>query len=499
MLSLVLFIFIPFAICGDARGDSVGSDSQSVIGQSFYIPGIDLNAEELHGGYQVFSQVNNCIGEEPFRQTKRQSSFFKDTESFYSSIAADASISLDSGAGFTLGFTLDSTTSSISDRSRNVTGMTYTDRSLTKQAFLQSRCLNNPDLDGDLLSRFERLPSSISEPWSPRGWSAYQTFLKRYGSHVVNRVQFGTAIYQHAFSESSRSYSERMFATDICVQISGPLGWFNSSACTGITVEDISKVSSMSVSNRFVARGGSPETRAELTLKRSDTAIKKLLLETETFAAPVIYKFIPIWDVLKEKYFGTEHQSKVHNLESYYSGFRSYECNHVMKYEPKLELEYEYQKFEVLDRTDADGNPIFQCSILNEGCQTVDDCKWHYYKGRLWQWRCYCKNDHCIRYNETDLNTGVTKKTPYLYPTGWKESWQGNCRAIDNKPYCRCTTSNKRNVLWSSEKNGLYLIAPLTSGNETTSGCSGFRPTLFTVSLIYSMFLCLLIFNFTAP
>ena len=493
MIFLELFILISFAVCGDV----VGSDSQSVIGQSFYIPGIDLNAEELHGGFQVFTQIDDCIGEKPFQLTKRSSSFFKDTESFYSSISSETSISVNFKSHYTMGITLDSTTKDISGSSRNVTGMTYMDISLTKRFSLQNRCLINPDLDGDLLSRFERLPSSISEPWSPSGWSAYQIFLNRYGSHVVRMVYSGTALYQHSFSDSSHSHSESVFKTKICAEIGGPLGLNNANACTNITAEDRLKVSSMSVSYKFVARGGSTETRAGLSLERSDSAIKKLLLESEPFAAPVIYKYIPIWDILKEKYFGTEHQVKVHNLQSYYSGFRNYECTHVKKYEPKLQEEYEYQKFEVLDRNDAVGNPIFQCSILNEGCQTVDDCDWSYYKGRVWDWRCYCIDDHCIQYNETDLNTGVTKTTPYLYPSGWDDGLEGNCYAIDDEPYCKCTTSTKRHVLWSSLNN--VLFDALTSGNETTSGCSGFRPTLFTVSLIYSLLLCHLIFNFTYP
>ena len=484
---LLFSVFISFAVCGDAGTP----DTQSVIGQSFYIPLIDLNAEELHGGVQVFSQIDDCIGEEPFLQTKRQNSFFKDTESFYSSISSESSISAKFRSDFTMGVTLDVTTKSISGRSRNITGMTYTDMSLTKQAFLQSQCLEIPKLNGDLLSRFERLPSSISKPWSHTGWSAFQLFLNSYGSHVVKKVYFGTAIHQHTFSDSSHSYSEKMFAINICAKllVSDP-------SCAGIKTDDISDASFMSVSDRFVARGGSPATRSELTLKRSETAIRKLLGESETFAAPVIYKYIPIWDILKEKYFGTEHEAKVHNLQSYYSGFLNYECTHLKRYEPKLEEEYEFQKFEVLDRTDGNGNPIFQCSILNEGCQTADDCGWSYYKGRVWQWRCYCKNGQCIQYDQTKLNTGVTKTIPHLYPFAWDKSWQGNCYAIDDKPYCKCTTSTKRRVLWSSEDNWLYSAL---NGNKTTSGCSGFRSTMFTVSLIYASFLCLLLFNFTAP
>ena len=485
------FAFISFALCGEAGA----TDSQLVIGQSFYIPGIDLNTEELHGGIQIFSQVNDCIGEQPFRQTDHHFTFFKSTESFYSSVSSDTKISATFQTHFTLGFTLDVTTKSISGRSRNVTGMTYTDMSLTKQVFLQLHCLKTPNLDSDLLSRFESLPSSISEPWTPSGWSAYQMFLNRYGSHVVKTVFLGTAINQHTFSDSSLSYSESNLKTKICAQISDPINekTLNAKACAGIEIEDLSKVSFMSVSDRFIARGGSLETRAELRLKRKDTTIEKLLSEAETFGAPVKYTFVPIWDILKEKYFGTEHQAKVHNLQSYYSGFRNYGCKYLKKYEPQLEEQYEFQKFEVLDQTDANGNPIFQCSILNEGCQTTDDCDWSYYQGRLWDWRCYCKNGHCIQHDQADLNTGVTKPTPHFYPFSWDEGWQGNCKAIDDEPYCKCTTSAKRHVLWSSEDNWLYSAL---NGTKTTSGCSGFGSTKFTVSLFCSSFLCLLISNF---
>ncbi|XP_072014934.1 DELTA-thalatoxin-Avl2a-like [Amphiura filiformis] len=320
---MVFFIiFVVFAV----SGWSVAISSNSVIGQSFYIPTYDLQGDTLRGGYQLFEHIpDKCIGVKEEAVIDSFSSYFKDTATFYKSLSTDTSLDVSVNS---LGATLDATTKSVSGNSRDVSGLTYTHLSKSKNEYLEQSCLSKMNLERHIASSFENLPLSIDRPSMPSGWFAYETFLKVHGSHYVTQASYGSSLYQHAFSESSASYTKQDFSIKACVAFAGTTGATTGqvNVCQGVTSEQKSSASSLDIKTRFVARGGSSETRTQLYKDRSDETIARFLGEAQESDDPISYKFTPIWQLLSYKYQNTEQFPKVKNLRSYYLGFLGYPC-----------------------------------------------------------------------------------------------------------------------------------------------------------------------------
>lgn len=193
---------------------------------------------------------------------------------------------------FSLSFTLDSVSKGISSFKRTVTGNSLLIMAAASQTLLIKDCIINPSyIDENLLTDFAALPEDINSPWQLNSWQLYDAFLKKHGSHVVTAVTYGSSINQMAFADTSDSYSERDFQVKSCLSLAGPtdIGKVNVSMCAGIDQSEITKVSTMTMSDSLVVRGGTQETRNALIKQRTAELIETFMNEANDPRANSLY------------------------------------------------------------------------------------------------------------------------------------------------------------------------------------------------------------------
>lgn len=324
--------------------------------------------------------------------------FYKSTKTFYSMIGTSSSLSTKLQSDFTLGLTLDVNTKSISGSRRSVTGNSLLIMAQTYQTLIHKDCLQNPNmLSRDFLSDFQQLPTNISKPWMGSDWSPYDAFLRKYGTHVVTSITYGSSINQMAFADTSESYTENDFQVKSCMSLGGganetQIGSMGVDACSDIDSSEISRVSSLTMSDTLVIRGGSPETRNELVLHRNDELINKFMNEAQEYNATISYSFMSVWELLQVLWSSVTHQPnfiKAVNLEYYYLGYLNYGCPYS---------EYKGQQLQAFNFTKlhTPTAPQYECTLAPEGCHSDDSC---HYKP-IW---CSCRGVHCVRLSELQV------------------------------------------------------------------------------------------------
>ena len=334
--------------CGGAE------DNNSYVGRAVYLPDYDLLGDDMSGGYPVFKALpKECVTVSHNPIVDSSSTFYEDTSTFYSSFGTESSISGELQVDFSLSSSLDATTKSISGSDRTVRGTTYHSYSKVSSDFLQMSCFGE-ELNDNLRNDFEALAAAIDNPSPESSWSAYRAFLTTYGSHIIREVFYGSSFYQHAFSDSKKEYTQKELNTKACASFG--FGIANTSVCNGITQEDINAISSLTMSERFIARGGTDQTRTQMYANRSAELISKFLNEAHATHQPIQYKFIPIWVILQNQYLGTDHFTKAINMEAYYKGYLNYDCAYRTD-------NVVLQKFEHSDQSTPD-YPMYQ-SVLS--------------------------------------------------------------------------------------------------------------------------------------
>ena len=330
-----------------------------------------------------------------------------------------------------MGTTLDVTTQSISEEKRTVSGVTLDVRAVRSVEYLEKSCSHELVLNENVRRSFENLPPTISEPWIQSSWREYKIFLNTYGSHIVREVFYGSSIYQHCFSESSRSYTQREYAVKSCVEFAGPtlVGSLDVQACANISQEEINSVQRSETSSLLVLRGGSPETRSLLHQTRTKDTIAQFLLEADETHQPIEYKYIAVWTLLQSKYIGTEHFNKAINLEYFYKGFLNYGCDYRVYKNTVL------QKFVNAPQGSSE-HTAYKCVIAPDGCHSDNDC---HYRHAFW---CECRGDSCVR----DSGGSGNQKTVATIFRGRGWAWQG-CSLGFFKCYCS-NPNNYWRVVW---------------------------------------------------
>lgn len=423
----------------------------NAIGRGFWLHTYNVMGALDDTGTQVLKpdMVRKCSKNSQDYSSSRSFSFFKDTKSFYSTITSTAGLTSSLQSDFSLSFTLDSVSKGISSFKRTVTGNSLLIMAAAGQTLLIKDCVNNPShIDENLLRDFAALPEVIKSPWQLNSWQLYEVFLKKHGSHVVTAVTNGSSINQMAFADTSDSYSERDFQVKSCLSLAGPtdVGELDVSMCAGIDQSEITKVSTMTMSDSLVVRGGTQATRNALIKQRTAELIETFLNEANRTHAPVHYTFTSIWDILQGIFAGVDQSNflRAVNLEYYYLGYLNYGCDY------QLYSGQELQKFDFTSGA-SPSSPEYECTLAPEGCHSDDDC---HYKP-IW---CSCKGPSCVHYKDKTLDTGAIKTTAYAN-TNEDWGWHG----CDWKPglagsVCICRSESKlRSTVWKRDnKNAMY-------------------------------------------
>lgn len=409
------------------------------IGAGIYVPGRDLLGGNLLGGRTIYEGIEQCIRSTTTIPTiKIHTRRYENTASFYQSVTTETSISGELQGDFTMGVTLEATTKNVAGSTKRVSGFTYKAYSQASVDYQDAKCVEGLSLDDGLIQSFESLPTTIENVQNKNSWIEYETFLKRFGSHVFVEVSRGSSIYMHTFAKESADYSEKDFKVKACINLVVPTeaGLSNASICSGVTKEDIKNVSKMDMTALFIARGGSDETRAKVAdpTLRNDALIAKFLSEAKVTDQPISYRFASIWTILQAKYVQSkENLAKALNLEAYYKGYQSFGCEY------KEDNGFVFQKFV---STNLSSLPSYACQLAPQGCHEDNDCS--YNLGAY----CQCGGQTCVRYGETLLDTDKQKPYAYAYTgTGW--GGQGCIYWFAEGCYCS-EPRNEWKTVWSS-------------------------------------------------
>ena len=392
----------------------------TILGKAIYVPEEDLLGS-IPNGISFFTDVNDrCQRKIKMATTVKDQSFYQTTEEFYKSVATETNLKAGYESSFSLGFTLDVTTKSVSGSKRDVSG---TSINLATKSFEQQflpNCLYETALHSRVISDFARLPTRIGSPWYKSSWRAYHHFLETHGSHVITDVTFGSSIDQYAFAEKKSSYNSRQFTVKACASLAagvGP-GKLSLSACSGVSKDEINKLSNAKMTTSITVRGGSVDLRNRLVYERSNELIIKFLSEGHTHPTPIAYTLTPIWEILRRHGTVTSGNKNAYiqaiNLQYYYDGYLNFGCPYkrsIRVNTPPL------QKFDYAEHSSST-NPVFQCTIAPQGCHHNDDCR--YQIGV----KCECRGSSCIKHGQIKLANGKSRATAAPnYNRRW--SWNG--------------------------------------------------------------------------
>ena len=411
--------------------------------------------------------VPQCSRDSQDYTSSRSFSFFKDTKSFYSTMTSTADLDSSLQSDFSLSFTLDSVSKGISSFKRTVTGNSLLIMAAASQTLLIKDCINSPShIDQNLLTDFTALPQIINSPWQLNSWQLYDAFLKKHGSHVVTAVTYGSSINQMAFADTSESYSERDFQVKSCLSLAGPtdIGELNVSMCAGIDQSEITKVSTMTMSDSLIVRGGNQATRNELIKHRTAELIETFMNEANETHAPILYTFTSIWDILQGIFAGVDQLNflRAVNLEYYYLGYLNYGCDYQVYGGQEL------QKFNFTLSANP-SKPEYECTLAPTGCHSDGDC---HYKP-IW---CSCKGQSCVHYKDETLDTGAIKTTAYAntnadwgwHGCDWKPGLAGSkciCR-YESKQRCTVWKRDSKNAMYQAHSESLYRMVKNKEGGK---------------------------------
>ena len=381
-------IFFLLVFTGVVLEDPEPTPPKSSLGQGFFIPKKDILGEFIDGAMIFDTIEKDCISVVPRPETKQVNTYFKTTETFYSFLSTKTGISAKYVGEYTMKTTLDVTTKSISGGSLQVSGLSLDIYALKETAVFSTHCLNTLPLSKALLADFEKLPVKVADPNNKNDWLPFDSFLQKYGSHIVTEANRGSRLRQWTFASSTEKYTERDFGVRACVDLSDDTGSLDVSACSNITSEEKETVKKMTMSDTLVLKGGTSETRAKLREKRSAEDIQEFMKEAETSPGNVLYKFTSVWQILKERYLGSNDDDLARslNLEAYYSAVLDFGCTATKDGSVRLRW---------MEQNSASKMPDFSCKIAALGCQSDDDCHIGG-SGSV----CYCYGSSCVEDKE---------------------------------------------------------------------------------------------------
>ena len=350
------------------------------------------------------SLPDSCFSKKRVDTTEYSRSNFNSTSSFYQDLASEIGLSASFYGTFTLGGTLETKTGKKFGGTDEVAGTSVNIISVASAASIEKDCTSGRaiSLSNELSDDLRNLPE-VSEPELQRSWNLYRTFLRKYGSHVVTRRNYGASIKQFTFSKKELQYHEKQLNVKSCVDFGLGNGIpFTLGVCSETTQEDINSVSGLTVTAYTEIRGGTNLTRGELETNRSDALINKLMKEGREHETPLNCKYTPIWEILQARFIN---DPKLHayalNLEQYYMGYLEFDCSLLeptdMPRRRRRSVDnLQLRRFQLSPYSTKE-NPEYWCVLEREGCHRDEDCKSETSNGVVKTY-CYGKTSGCVEY-----------------------------------------------------------------------------------------------------
>eukprot|EP00111_Clytia_hemisphaerica_P019880 TCONS_00058628-protein len=347
------------------------SKAMRTVLSSHFLPKSDLYSTTLNG-IQIWKPFpEHCFIIKTLAKTAQRSDVYENIDIFYKRIATDTGVGVSLIGKRTMGATLSVKTDSLSAGITRVMGTSFEIYTHTRSITLDPKCykISASQLTSHILTDFDALPTVIDKPENMESWQAYDTFLKKWGTHFTNQVIMGSSLRQWTFAKSSESYSMQSLQVKACFDLFSAVSivpaQFN--ACSKIMKESAALNLNMATSYNLEIRGGTEKTRNKLIIERTPELIEKLLNEGSTMEQPIEYKYIPLWDIFLMKYGHDKSRSKIAmNIKQYYEGMLDFGCTLIEIGGEKV------RRFKY--RNDDNRFPIFQCELAKEGCRSDSDC-----------------------------------------------------------------------------------------------------------------------------
>ncbi len=411
------------------------------LGRGFYIPKIKLDREILSSGASIFSPLpNSCFQSMRNPVSRQEFTYYKNTAAVMSQVGASVSLGPKFQSIFSLELTLNAMTKRVSQQSEEVSGGSLTSYSLSKKHYLTKDCINRKNLDDELESDFKMLNRVITSPDETDSWSLYYNFIRKYGTHFVKEVKFGTSLTQNTFSKSSENYSKKDFSLRACADLAGPVhvGTLGFSACPAINRENMERARSFVMSSDLVLKGGTTEVRNKLNRYRTGELLEEFMNEGKTMNTPVMYKFSSIHNLLLSRFSNTEYVTQAYNLKSYIEGFLNFGCG-----KKRTKGGMILQNFVLKERGIRNSSiPRYACLVAGEGCYQDSDCTLKYVK-------CKCDGPTCIKHKTE--NIFVPPKLKITANENTDPNWRKGSGCSTLWP-CTCDASGRRRAVetWPS-------------------------------------------------
>ncbi len=405
----------------------------TVLGRGFYIPKFKLDREILSGGASIFSPLpNSCFQSEPNRVTRNEFTYYDNTAAVMSQVGASVGLGPKFQSIFSLELTLNAMTKRVSQQSEEVSGGSITLYSLSSKDYLTKDCINRKNLHHKLESDFKELNRVITKPDETDSWGRYDNFIKKYGTHFVEEIEYGTSLTQNTFSKSSENYSKKDFSLRACADLAGlvKVGTLGFSACPAISRENMERARSFVMSSDLFLKGGSTEVRNKLSHHRTSELLEEFMNEGETINTPVMYKFSSIHDLLMSRFAKTEYVIQAYNLKSYIEGFLNFGCR-----EKRTKGGMILQRFVHKERGSRNSSILrYACLVADEGCYQDSDCTLKYLM-------CKCDGPTCIKHKTE--NIFVPPKLKITAKENTDPNWRKGSGCSTLWP-CTCDASGSR-------------------------------------------------------
>ena len=424
----------------------------SSIGQGFYLPEKNLFTNFLDGANIFKDLPSSCLHKHPKGTSQRNVHYYRTTEEVFQMITSNTGLAGSLSGENTIEATLNVITSYLTVSEKNVTGMSLDMQDVHTTVDLTQDCLTDTNnlLSESLLRDFRSLPKLINEPRLRPSWRHYDTFLKKYGSHVVTQLQYGSRINHFTFAKSSLEYKQRDFEVRGCLDFAGPTeyGNINVSACSSVTTDEINEVRSYEMTKKLVVLGGTAQTRERLPPVTPDN-IKQFLEAADPSDQAIGHSFVPIWRILK---FRGLDETIIANMKSYYLGYLDFGCQYQHKYNENDQILQEFVQEEFQDFPN-EGVPRYICRIPPVGCQNDSAC--HLLSSYAWL-ECGCYGPGCVWW--TPVNKINDDKTYYEASMDRKYSYYGIYKhdqasitcIYHNAWKCKCEQKEGWRVQWDS-------------------------------------------------
>ena len=403
----VPLVLLVFGLCTLKETCEATGAENSALGRVIDLRKVNLLADFQEHENRIFEELpSKCLVKKTLKSSSSHFEYYANTKEFYKSLATQSSLSASLQSAYSLGVTVSVATNIQTSENTEVSGMSLDKQAPTEKIHVDKECLVNADistLKGTFLKDFEDLPVNIKNPWKQNSWREYSNILNKYGSHAITSVVRGSRFQQMVFAESSKAYTERDFQVKACLSAVGPtqVGELGISACSNISQSEISKVSTMSISEKRFVKGGKRETNSELANgATSAELLGQLMNEADEFPASIKHTFMAIWTILQSRFKqGSPNNIRATNLEYYYLGFLNYGCPYISSSGLAI------QKFDHTSGS-SEKDPEFECTLAKEGCHSANDC---HYKP-IW---CSCRGPTCVHYKSVKQGADDTKVITY--------------------------------------------------------------------------------------